>query len=151
MDENTATLETYLALLSPVHRGKPRLLALCSAVLSQATDLMHLYDLLPTAFDLDQAVGTQLDTLGQLAGVHRPGASVSDADYRAYQKAWIRLHHWDGTNAALPALLAAAFPDQDARLTDNGDGTATATLSGGFPFPLEDVFPRPAGVRLLEE
>ena len=151
MNEKTIpTLETYLALISPTHRGKARFMALCTAVLSQAADLLRLYAVLPEAFDLNQAAGTQLDALGRLAGISRPGAAVSDEDYRAYLRAWIQLRHWDGTNAALPALLAAAFPDLEARLTDNGDGTATASLSVGFPFPPGDVFPRPAGVRLLE-
>ena len=151
MNENSVpTLESYLALISPAHRGKPRFMALCAAVLSQAADLIRLYQVLPEAFDLNRASGTQLDAMGQLAGISRPGANVSDADYRAYLRAWIQLHHWDGSNAALPALLSAAFPDQEARLRDNGDGTATASLPGGFPFPPGDVFPRPAGIRLLE-
>ena len=144
-------MEDYLALISPVHQGKPRFMALCAAVLSQAAELLRLYELLPEAFDLSQAAGAQLDALGQMAGIPRPGASVSDADYRQYLRAWIQLHHWDGTNATLPDLLSAAFPDQDPRLTDNGDGSVTGSLSGSFPFPLGDVFPRPAGVRLLEE
>ena len=151
MSENTVPIqETYLALISPAHRGKPRFMALCSAVLSQAADLLRLYEDLPEAFDLNQASGVQLDALGQLAGIPRPGSAVSDADYRAYMLAWIQLHHWDGSNAALPDLLSAAFPDQEARLTDNGDGTATASISGDYPFSLGDVFPRPAGIRLLE-
>ena len=145
-----AALETYMNLLSPAHQGKPRFLALCAAILGQAAELFRLFDLLPAAFDLSQAVGTQLDALGQLSGIPRPGTSVSDSDYRAYLRARIALHHWDGTNAALPALLSSAFPDGDARLTDNRDGTVTAALSGDFPFPLEEVFPRPAGIRLIE-
>ena len=50
----------------------------------------------------------------------------------------------------LPSLLSAAFPDQEARLADNGDGTVTASLPVGFPFPPGEVLPRPAGIRLLE-
>ena len=148
-EKNVPSLETYLALISPAHREKPRFMLLCAALLSQAADLIRLYQVLPEAFDLNRASGTQLDALGQLAGISRPGPNVSDADYRAYLRAWIPLHHWDGSNAALPALLSAAFPDQEARLADNGDGTVTASLSVGFPFPLGDVFPRPAGVRLI--
>ena len=146
MESNTA----YLGMISPAHRGKPRFMALCAAVLSQAADLGRLYGLLTEAFALDQACGAQLDALGQLAGISRPGASVSDEPYRAYLRAWIALHHWDGANATLPALLSAAFPDQEARLTDNGDGTVTASLPAGFPFSPGEVFPRPAGIRLLE-
>ena len=162
-------LSLHLSLFSPVHQQKPRFMALASAVLSQAADLLSLYrsavlsqaaDLLslyrsalPSALSPESAEGFQLDTLGLLAGIPRPSASTSDADYRAYLRAKTALHHWDGTNGSLPALLAEAFPGMDARLTDNQDGTVTASLSGSagpFPFPLKDVFPRPAGIRLTE-
>ncbi len=159
MDENTILsdvlpyLRPYLNLFSPVHREKPRFMALCAAVLSQAAGLLRLFaELLPAAFDPEQAAGAQLDALGMLAGVPRPGASVpvSDADYRQYLRAWILLHHWDGANGTLPGLLETAFPGMDARLLDNGDGTVSASLSGSLPFSLQEVFPRPAGIRLLE-
>ena len=83
-------------------------------------------------------------------GVSRPTANMSDADYRSFLRAWIKLHHWDGTNGSLPETLSAAFPGQDARLVDNGDGTVTASISGSLPFSPRDVFPCPAGVRLIE-
>lgn len=144
-------LAPYLALLSPVHQEKHRFMALCAAVLSQAADLLRLYgELLPAAFSLEQAAGAQLDALDQLAGAPLP-AATGDAEARAWIRAQIQLHHWDGSNAALPALLAAAFPGMDARLIDNGDGTVTAGLSGSLPFPLKDLFPCPAGIRLIED
>ena len=144
-------LKPYLDLLSPVHQGKPRFMALCNTVLIQAAHLLRLYaELLPEAFDPDKAKGVQLNTLGQLVGVSRPKLTTSDADFRAYLRAWIQLHHWDGTNGTLPETLSAAFPGQDARLIDNGDGTVTASIIGSLPFSLRDVFPCPAGVRLIE-
>ena len=148
-------LAPYLSLFSPVHQRKPRFMALASAVLSQAADLLALYrDALPAALSPETAEGFQLDTLGLLAGIPRPSAATSDADYRAYIRAKTALHHWDGTNGSLPALLAEAFPGMDARLTDNQDGTVTASFSASsapVPFPLKDVFPCPAGIRLTGE
>ena len=141
----------YLNLLSPVHQGKPRFMALASTVLGQAVDLLSLYrEGLPEAFTLETAEGFFLDTLGQLCGIPRPTPGMSDTDYRAYLRAWIQLHHWDGTNKTLGSLLDAAFPESDARLTDNLDGTATASISGSIPFELKDVFPCPAGIKLVE-
>ncbi len=144
-----------LSLFSPVHRQKSRFMALASAVLSQAADLLALYrDALPAAFSPETAEGFRLDTLGLLAGIPRPASGASDADYRACLRAKISLHHWDGTNGSLPALLAEAFPGMDARLTDNQDGTVTTSFSASstpVPFPLKDVFPCPAGIRLTEE
>ena len=145
-------LKPYLDLISPVHQGKPRFMALCVAVLTQAAQLIRLYEaLLPEAFDLEKAKGVQLNTLGQLVGVSRPKSTTSDADFRAFLRAWIQLHRWNGTNGSLPALLSAAFPGQDARLIDNGDGTVTASISGSLSFSLQDVFPCPAGVRITVE
>ena len=144
-------LKPYLNLISPVHQGKTKFMALASAVLSQAADLLALYrDGLPEALSLETAEGFFLDTLGQLSGVPRPTPGTSDADYRTYLRALIRLHHWDGTNGSLGSLLAEAFPGMEARLTDNMDGTVTASLSGNIPFDLKDVFPCPAGVKLIE-
>ena len=144
-------LKPYLDLISPVHQGKSRFMALCIAVLTQAAQLIRLYEaLLPEAFDLEKAKGVQLNTLGQLVGVSRPKPTTSDADFRAFLRAWIQLHHWDGTNGSLPELLSAAFPGQDARLIDNGDGTVTASISGSLPFSLRAVFPCPAGIQMIE-
>ena len=145
------SLASYLTLFSPVHQEKPRFMALASAVLSQATDLLALYGpALAEAFSPDTAAGAQLDALGQLAGLPRPGSDTPDEDYRAYLRAGIFLHRWDGRNESLPALLSAVFPGRNARLLDNQDGTVSASLEGAFPFPLREVFPRPAGVRLTE-
>ena len=144
-------LKPYLDLISPVHQGKPRFMALCTTVLTQAAQLIRLYEaLLLEAFDLEKAKGVQLNTLGQLVGVSRPKSTTSDADFRAFLRAWIQLHHWDGTNGSLPALLDVAFPWQNARLIDNGDGTVSASISGALPFSLQEVFPCPAGVSLIE-
>ena len=143
-------LSAWLALFSPVHREKPRFMALASTVLSQAADLMALYDeALPEAFAIDSAEGAQLDALGQLAGIPRPSASVSDADYRLWLKARILANHWDGTNGSLPALLSEALPGADVRVTDNQNGTVSVSCSVSPPFLLPDLLPRPAGVRMI--
>ena len=143
--------EDYLALFSPVHQGKARFMALASAVLSQADDLMELYrEGLPAALSIETAKGFFLDTLAALSGVSRPTAGTSDEDLRKYLRVWIQLHHWDGSNGSLGEMLEAAFPGQEARLNDNMDGTVTASLEGSYPFNLKEVFPRPAGVRMTE-
>lgn len=141
----------YLALLSPSIREKPRFTALVSAVLSQAADLFSLVeDLLPAAFSPASAEGFQLDTLGELAGVPRPGQFTSDEDYRVFLTARTALNRWSGSNGDIPSVLAAAFRGREARLLDNQDGTVTAVLPGGAPFPPAALFPVPAGVRLIE-
>lgn len=138
----------YLDFIPPHNLLKPRFTALAEAVLSQANDLFAFLASLSSAWSLDEAVGVQLDTIGALAGIPRP-PGASDADYRLYLRARIAARQWDGTNETLPAILVQAFPGRTAALVDNQDGTVTATLSGEAPpFPLSDLFPVPAGVRL---
>ena len=145
-----AVLDSYLNLLSPVHHDKPRYMALAAAVLSQVTDLLALYgDLLPEVLSLESAPGFFLDTLAQLSGVSRPTPGMPDEDFREYLRAKIQCNHWNGRNESLPGILSMAFPDAEAKLTDNMDGTVTAELSGETSFPLEELFPCPAGVRLI--
>ena len=140
----------YLDFLSPHNRMKLRFAALAEAVLSQVNDLFSLLGSMISECRLDEAVGVQLDVIGALAGVPRPGG-VSDDDYRVYLRARIAARQWDGTNESLAGILAIAFPGRTAKMVDNQDGTVTATLSGDAPgFSLEELFPVPAGVRLAE-
>ena len=114
------SLDFYLSLFPASSREKPRFLALASTVLSQAADLLSLIqtDFL-SAFDLDSAAGSQLDTLGALLNVPRPKPSTPDTDYRMLLRARSAVNHWDGTNENLPSVLEAAFPGRSASLTDN--------------------------------
>ena len=138
----------YLDFLSPHNRQKPRFTALARAVLSQANDLFALLDTLPQAWNLDSAVGQQLDALGALTNIPRP-PNTGDEDYRLYLRARLAAKNWDGTNETLPAVLARAFPGRTATLIDNQDGTVSFTLFGEAPpFPPEELIPLPAGVRL---
>lgn len=148
------TLDFYLSLFSPSVREKPRFMALAEAVLSQAADVMtFIVDLLPEAFSPEIAVGWQLDALGELLDVPRPGGNAPDGEYRLLLRSRIARHHWDGTNGTLPAVLEAAFPGRNARMTDNQDGTVTCGMDGEIPsvFTPKDLFPVPAGVRVREE
>ncbi|MBQ9210936.1 MAG: DUF2612 domain-containing protein [Clostridia bacterium] len=145
------TLESYLSLFPPSSRQKPRFLALASAVLGQATDLLRLVQVdFPAAWNLETSSGAALDALGALLNVPRPASDTSDEDYRLLLRARVFAHHWDGTNGSLPALLAAALPGQNIQLLDNQDGTVTAVAPTDLPFPLRDLIPLPAGVRLIE-
>ena len=143
-------LENYLEMFPSATREKPRFMALAQAVMLRAAELLALVQTeIPAAYDLETASGRQLDALGELLNVPRPMPSTSDEDYRFLLQARIAVHHWDGTNESLPGVLAAAFPGREAKLIDNQDGTVTASVSGNLPFSLEELFPVPAGIRLI--
>ena len=122
-------MTNYNDLFSPVHRNKARFMALAEAVLGQITDLAALFD--EAAFSLETAEGFFLDTLGEISGVKRRTPGETDEDYREYLRQMIALHHWDGTNGNLKETLDQAFPDGNAEITDNMDGTVTGNVN--FP------------------
>ncbi len=142
--------DSYLDLLSPSNRVKPRFAALTEAVLSQAMDLFALLRSTEETRSLTGAVGVQLDALGALCGVSRPTPSTPDEDFRLLLRCTIARNHWDGTNETLPKALSFAFPDRSIRLRDGQDGTLEVHMDGpALPFPPEQMIPHPAGIRLV--
>jgi len=114
-------------------------MALASAVLGQVTDLAALFD--GAAFSFETVTGFFLDTLGEISGVTRMTPGMTDAEFREYLRQMIALHHWDETNGSLRETLESAFPDSNAVITDNMDGTVTGNV----------VFPCTAGVKEVIE
>ncbi|KVU48234.1 hypothetical protein WK69_11030 [Burkholderia ubonensis] len=66
-----AELNEYTALITSEHRDKPRFAATVAAVVQPLVDQMNLLASMPGKFDLDVAVGDQLDTVGLWVGVSR--------------------------------------------------------------------------------
>lgn len=64
-------VDSYLALITSYHRGKPKFAAMVKAlvepIVAQQAFLQHL----PTDFDLDGAIGVQLDQVGEWVGRSR--------------------------------------------------------------------------------
>ncbi|KWD81812.1 DUF2612 domain-containing protein [Burkholderia ubonensis] len=66
-----ADLNDYTALITSEHRDKPRYMATIAAVVQPLVDQMNLLASMPGKFDLDAAVGDQLDAVGMWVGVSR--------------------------------------------------------------------------------
>lgn len=66
-----ADLTEYTGLITSEHRDKPRFMATVSALVQPLVDQMNLIESMPGKFDLDVAVGDQLDTVGLWVGVSR--------------------------------------------------------------------------------
>lgn len=66
-----AELTDYTALITSAHSDKPRFMATVSALVQPLVDQMNLLASMPGKFDLDVAVGDQLDTIGVWVGVSR--------------------------------------------------------------------------------
>jgi len=66
-----ATTQTYLDLIASQHQDKPKFMALVELLVQPYVDNSNLLASLPTLFDIDVAVGNQLDIVGQWIGLSR--------------------------------------------------------------------------------
>lgn len=132
-----------------------------AAVLSIANDISSCLASITQAFDLDFAIGVQLDVLGQIVGVSRtvnfqPSNGVSpildDTTYRILLKATIAQNQWDGTIGSLYPVWDQLFPGGKISIVDNQNMTATILVTGAFTSIIQDliinglIVPRPQSV-----
>ncbi len=66
-----AHLQDYLALIPSANRDKPKFRAVIEALAQPFVDLHNALASIPAAFDVDQAIGVQLDQVGRWAGLSR--------------------------------------------------------------------------------
>ena len=66
-----AAIDDYLALITGYHRGKPKFAAMVRAIVEPFVAIQDLIANLPTDFDLDYAIGVQLDVVGEWVGRSR--------------------------------------------------------------------------------
>ncbi|EMC3961613.1 hypothetical protein CF344_01780 [Pseudomonas aeruginosa] len=66
-----ASLSDYLALITTEHSDKPKFMAMLAAVIGPMVDALNVSAALPADFDLDQAIGAQLDVVGLWVGIGR--------------------------------------------------------------------------------
>jgi len=131
------------------------------AVLYIAQDVTNCLQSMTSAFDLNFAIGAQLDILGQIAGVNRtvpfqPSGGVSpvldDATYRTLIRATIANNQWDGKIGSLYPIWQQLFPGGNITIIDNQDMTADILITGAFTSILQDlithglIVPRPQAV-----
>jgi hypothetical protein len=65
----------YTGLLTSEHVSKPKFSAMVAAVAQCFADQINVMQSIPAAFDLDQAIGVQLDAVGLWAGITRQVAT----------------------------------------------------------------------------
>jgi len=66
-----ATTDDYLDLITPYYRGKPVFTSTLTSVLDPFANLQVMLGQMPQDFDLDTAIGVQLDAVGQWVGRSR--------------------------------------------------------------------------------
>jgi hypothetical protein len=66
-----ASAQNYSALITSEHADKPRFVATVEALCQAFSDINNMLAAMPDDFDLDQAVGPQLDAIGLWVGISR--------------------------------------------------------------------------------
>ena len=142
-------INDYLSLFSGSSREKTRFMSLAAAVLQQVTDLQAVVGQSNDAYSPASAQGSQLDALAESLGLSRldtsAGAVVTDEAFRDFIQKKLIQWGWNGTNKAVPAIVAKL--QQGASQMDNQNGTVTVNDAGTQPAPVKALFPITAGVR----
>ncbi len=131
-------ITTYLNRITSEHKTKPKFMSMVEARLRPFIDLFELLETFDAAFDLDTAVGNQLDIIGEYVGLKRQldfqpfctDAILTDDYYRMLLKAKISLNNWDGTSEGVKKIWSAVFPDYEIQIVDNQDMTMEARIIG---------------------
>lgn len=131
--------------------------------ISPTVDNLNEFDIL---FNLETAVGDQLDIIGSILNVSRtlPVDNVNipsvlgDELYRKVLRSTVYKNHWDGTISGLQDIFKYIFPSVDVDIQDNQDmsydifindvtfsGTDLELLKLGY------ILPKPSGVRVNYE
>jgi len=155
------TVNDYIALITPQHRSKPKYIAWLTVAVNMIIDAQNFILSLDAAFDVDNAVGAQLDVLGQILGLNRllnfqpssGSALMPDSYYKVALKTKILSNTWDGTRESYQKMIDTLFPDDQAIIFDNQDMSIIILYASGAAdtymlelFAHGYLFPRPSAV-----
>lgn len=129
-------LSPYLALVTSEHNDKPNFMATLAVLLQPIADLIFLMKSLPGLFDLDVAIGDQLDTVGQWVGVTRNITVPLPNVYFSLDQAGVGLGEGTLKGEFDPVTGLLVLPDENyrtllrARIASNQwDGTIPSAYS----------------------
>jgi len=157
----SSILQYYLSLVTSEYQTSPNMLAWLQANLQLFIDNLMCVESFTSAFDLDRAVGPQLDILGAIIGEPRtvgfqPLNDVSpildDPTYRFLLKCHVFWNHWDGQLESILLFWKRTFPGGTLIFTDHQDMSVTVYIAGAFTSIVQDlishgyILPRPQGV-----
>jgi hypothetical protein len=130
LTQTTTHVKDAKALLIEQYRGKVHLEGLLSSFVSQIQVLEDvLFDLLLDRY-LTSSSGEQLDLLGRIVG--QPRDAKSDADYRLWLRARIRVNISSGTPEDLLAIFNIVA-DNDVELKEWYPAGLSMVVAGAFP------------------
>lgn len=106
----------YLDRITSQHRQRPKFVAVVDAVTSPAVDLQELLEQIRRAFDLDDAIGVQLDQVGEWVGRSRHLSTPLEGVYFAWNEEGVGWGEgsWQGLYDPTTGLIS--LPDDMYRL-----------------------------------
>ncbi len=162
--DDNALIDTYRKLLTSEYRHSPNLTNWLLWLLNAGTTYTTFIQMFVKAFDLDVAVGVQLDTIGRLVGVKRllefvPSGGESplldDYTYRFLIKAAIIKNTWKGKLEDLYSAWDVLYPETKLfQIQDLQDMTFNVIIAGDFSSLQKElitkgyIIPKPEGVRI---
>ncbi len=131
-------ITTYLNRITSEHKVRPRFMELVAARLQPFIDLFECLDKVDRSFDIDTAVGDQLDIIGEYVGVkrlldfqpHSTKAILPDLYYKTLLKARISLNNWDGSIDGIKKIWSETFPEYEMQLVDNQNMAMEVRITG---------------------
>lgn len=159
-------IDAYLDNITSQHRDKPNYITWLSSGLNIIDDMYTLVKSMDDAFDIDNAIGVQLDTLGVIIGRERAltfqplngfNPVLTDDYYRLVLKAKIAFNMWDGTIPSIYEIWNNIFgsdTDLSLQIKDNQDMSFDAYITGYADQIQQDliqhgyIIPKPQGVRV---
>lgn len=161
MSINNKTLDYYLKLITSEYQNSPKFLQLVTNSLNKSFDIENIALVFDSDFDIDNAIGNQLEILGAILGQGRTvnfnptdgsSSELSDDNYRNVLKAKILINQWDGVISSLLSNWKIIFPDITIIVIDNQDMTMDIIIGGTISSILKDlilngyIVPKPQGV-----
>jgi hypothetical protein len=124
-----ASLDDYLNLVPSANRNKPNFIATLTVILQPFIDEINTTATMTNLFDIDLAIGDQLDKIGLWVGIGRiinvPGygtTMLDDAHYRILLYARIARNSWKGNIPDAYAIFNTVFQGLfTVFIIDNGD------------------------------
>ena len=162
--DDNQLIDTYRKLLTSEYRHSPKLINWLLWLLNEGTTYTNFIQMFVEAFDLDVAVGLQLDAIGRLVGVRRlldfvPSGGESplldDETYRFLIKATIIKNTWKGKLEDLYSAWRVLYPESKLfQIQDLQDMTFNVIIAGDFTSLQKEliskgyIIPKPEGVRI---
>jgi hypothetical protein len=159
-------IDKYLNNITSQHRDKPKFIGWLSSNLTIIDGIYNALKTMDEKFDIDNAIGNQLDVLGTIIGRERTltfqplnnyDPVLDDETYRVLLKAKIAMNNWDGTIPQMYTIWNDIFGldnDLSLQLQDNQDMSFNAYVTGYVDQIQQDliqlgyIIPKPEGVRV---